>query len=190
VIFDLIDQVRSKAVPLHLENRGVLLCNLIILHQIISASENLLVEAAKEATGDLKEYYTHHLEEERQHEKWLADDLATAGIDVKQLPLDWDAADMAGSQYYLIKHVDPAALLGYMAVLECYPFPMQQLETLEMIHGKPLLRCLRYHAENDPQHGDDLKKVLAKHSSPLVMSNAVRTQQRINAITRKLSELC
>lgn len=137
------------------------------MHQVISASENLLraaIEACdcSEFGNILSVYYQSHLAEERGHEKWLADDLASAGVDIKAMPLSLKAVEMAGTQYYLIHHVHPVSLLGYMAVLEGNSISNERLEELESIHGKSLLRTLRYHAEHDIEHIKDLNIILAK----------------------------
>lgn len=181
---------RAQAPLLDLTNKTTLVNNLILLYQIMVASERLLVEAIEEATGELKEYYQRHLEEERRHEKWLAEDLATAGVNVEEMGLACDTMELAGSQYYLIKHVDPACLLGYMYVLEGFPFPLEAVRELELIHGKDIMRCIRYHSENDPEHGKELRKMLEKYENRHVLATAIYTQKKLNSIFRRLERSC
>lgn len=137
------------------------------MYQVIAASENLLRTAIEACDGSefgnlLSAYLQAHLTEERGHEKWLAADLATAGIDVKAMPLSLKAVEMAGTQYYMIQHVHPVSLLGYMAVLEGNATPLETVEELEAAHGKELFRTLRYHAEHDIDHAKDLDDFIAR----------------------------
>lgn len=167
-----------------LGNRLTFLRNLLFMHRIIIASENLLEVAAAKASESLRAYYLDHLEEERRHDEWLAEDLACADIDVHSCAYDSMAVATAGAQYYLINHVDPAALLGYMAVLECFPMPLDQLEWLESIHGSKLCRTLRHHAIHDVSHAADLLAVIDSIDArrfDLISQNAVQTAANIGA---------
>jgi len=178
-----VEELRKEAPLLELSNKTVLIHNLIWMYQVIVASENLMElarDAAPEASRVFHKYMRTHLEEERGHAKWLADDLATLGVDVRYMPLNRSAVELVGTQYYLINHVSPAAILGYMAVLEGFPFPLDVLEQLEAIHGVEPLRCLRYHAENDIEHRKELFKVIDHINDPSIHSNALRTQQLLN----------
>lgn len=154
--------------------------NLCWLYQVMTGSENLMRVALDDACPTLRTYLEHHKGEEEDHAKWLADDLAEWGIDASEVPLMRSAAELVGIQYYLIFHRSPNALLGYMAVLEGFPFPLQVLEQLENIHGKEVLRCLRYHAENDIEHRKELFRVIDKINDPVIFENAMRTQFLIN----------
>jgi len=168
--------LRQKSPGVNLGDLPTFVHNLIWMYQFMVASENLMVVAEKLATGRLKRYLRTHLEEERDHANWLADDLATVGVDVTRLPLDRSAVELAGTQYYLIHHVSPVCLLGYMATLEGLPFPVKLCDDLEAIHGKDLVRCLRYHAENDLEHRKELFEVIDEINDPLIYENAIRTQ--------------
>lgn len=131
--------------------------NLALTLQYMQASGPLLLEAYCQVSAGtpMAAYFFKHYEEERQHAEWLAEDLE--GFSVPPHPL---TACMAGSMYYLIRHVDPACLLGYMLALE-RPIPMQAVEQLEAAFGKPLLRTVRIHAEEDPKHAADLTALIA-----------------------------
>jgi hypothetical protein len=135
-----------------------LLHNLGFMHQVIVASERLLKEAIAELpfVSDLRTYYIKHLLEETNHAKWLSEDLGGFKLPIQQL-----AVEMAGSAYYMIKHVHPACLLGYMKALE-NPIPLDLIEELELVHGKKLLRTARLHAEEDIQHDKDLAAQIDK----------------------------
>lgn len=183
--------VRGQYPAVDLTKPRAFLRNLVFLHNVITASEHMLEVAAKCAQGHLREYFAAHLEEERRHEAWLADDLESVGVDVSALPISPEAVAMAGSQYYLIFHVDPGALLGYMAVLECFPLSDEQIALLESAHGKKLCRTLRYHATHDVDHGADLLAVIDKLPAQrfqLVLENAVQTALYIGAAAAKLTQ--
>lgn len=181
-------EVRATYPAIDLSRRDVFLRNLIFIHNIISASESLLRAACDRSIGEMKAYFAEHLKEEAGHAFWLRNDLATADIDVASLPVLPEAVAMAGAQYYLIHHVDPVALFGYMAVLECFPIDAAALEKLEEIHGKQLCRTLRYHAEHDIDHGADVLDqvdALSDKQFNLVMQNAVQTALYIGSAISK-----
>src|SRR5690348_11828589 len=117
--------------------------NLVFLYHIMVASENLLRMAARETSDrKLREYFEKHLEEERDHAKWLAEDLNSVCVDVKKTEPPLLAIQMAGSLYYLIFHVHPAALLGYMQVLESWPMDKGRLLEVAQPYPKSLLRTV------------------------------------------------
>lgn len=184
-----VNEVRKFAPPVNLFDRDTMLSNLVFIYQVIKASERLLVEAEAEATGRLKTYYTTHLEEERDHAEWLADDLMDAGIDVNLIEPMKKAAEMAGAQYYLIKHFDPACLLGYMAVMEGQPYPVEMVDKLAEVHGEKLVRTLRFHAVHDQDHKIELFEVIDEIASPVIIRNAVQTALQINEISELLSRI-
>lgn len=187
-----------------LTKRAVMLDALLFTHRLIVASGPLLLVALDsmrrdvnrdgEFGAELIEYLDEHWWEENRHAEWLARDLATADID----PSNWtrweprlDAAEIAGSQYYLARHVHPCALLGYMAALELPAMTEESLTVLEQIHGEDLLRTLRHHIEVDPQHYEDLTRIIDRvpeqwHS--VVYSNAVWTQLRLCAAGKTFGE--
>ena len=172
----------------NLHNRNVMISNLLFMYQVIVASETLMEQAA-DATDNtiLRGYLRSHLAEEQDHATWLRSDLLTVGIDPAQEELIRAAVELVGTQYYLIQHCNPAALLGYMAVLEGFPFPLDALEQLEAMHGKDLLRCLRYHAVHDQDHKVELFKVIDELDDPDILQNAIRTQYLLN---QAFSQLC
>ncbi len=183
-IYELITELKKENKPIDLSIRSTFVNNLVYVCQIIKASEGLLITAIdelKKIDGDfedeLRKYYESHLEEERGHYEWLIDDLSLESMD-----LNWRSVEMAGVQYYLIKHIHPVALLGYMAVLEGDPFPLKLVDELETLHGGKLCRTLRYHAENDINHSKDLLKIIQlvpEKWKDLIIQNATTTVRRI-----------
>lgn len=173
---------RQETPAVDLQNRTAFLSNLVYLWHVIRASERLLEVAIEHSSDSLRKYFLDHLEEERGHAKWLAEDLATADIAMRRtdfLPL---AAEMVGIIYYFVQHIDPAALLGYMLALEGLPMPLSQIEKLEATHGKELLRTLRYHAEHDIDHGAALSETidaLPEETRDIVFHAALLTNQHL-----------
>lgn len=176
----------SKSAQVDFLDRGVILSNLVFIYQVITASESLMQEALKVADAPLHAYLTAHAEEEQDHAQWLAADLLTAGVDVDKVPKLRRAVAMAGSQYYLIKHQSPYALLGYMAVLEGFPVSLANVEALEAAHGKELFRTLRYHAEHDLEHRKDLFAFIDENPRPEIMQSAVETAKYMNELSDDL----
>ena len=155
----------------------VFLAYLIALHGIIRASEPLLQAGADEAArryqaGDdtcygLAEYYARHKQEELDHALWLLQDIQVLGVAPELVLARQPAAAiaaLAGSQYYWIYHYHPGFLLGYLAVLECYPLTTEQIVRFQQGTGYPdaAFRTLCKHAELDPGHGDEVNRVLAE----------------------------
>lgn len=140
---------------LNMLDRGVFVANLRYVHAIIRASEPLLLGIlGRDMPATLRQFYKKHAEEEHGHAEWLAEDLAS--LDAAPAKIDWNAAQLAGTQYYLMKHAPPEALLGYMAVLESSPAPLPFIEGLERVYGEKALRTWRYHAEHDVGHAAEI----------------------------------
>src|SRR5208282_4939709 len=153
---------RKTAMVINCLRRELLIRNLEFLHSACVASEQLLLDAAGVADSlprtpfnkKLSEYYHSHFEEEKGEISILVEDLAWAGVPPPP-PCEF-AMGMIGTQYYLIKHVHPSALLGYMAVQEADPTPVEVVEKFERLHGKDLFRFLRLHAIKDLEHRKEL----------------------------------
>jgi hypothetical protein len=127
-------------------------------YQLIVASEPLLAQAIGTLRDDgweaeLKAFFVKHLADEKDHAKWLLEDL-----DGYTGNLHYGVAAMAGMAYYLILHVHPVALLGYMQALEDQPISLEFVEAIERQFGKKLARTLRLHAEEDPKHAVELEQ--------------------------------
>jgi hypothetical protein len=137
-----------------------MLDHLAFWYQVILASEALLRDAIHildtmeggEFERELRNFYAEHLEDERDHAAWLREDLGGHPVN-----LHFGAAQLAGMAYYLVRHLHPVALMGYMQALECTPIPMDYVEAVEREHGKDAARTLRHHAEEDPNHAKELE---------------------------------
>ena len=136
--------------------------SLKFLYYSVIASENLISCAIEQLKmldhsiyrDNLLSYFYIHLEEERGHDEWLANDLEAHGVDISGY--DCNAMAMIGSQYYMIYHRHPCCLLGYMAVVEGTPTPIEEIEKLERAYGRRLFRFARFHAIKDQEHKVDL----------------------------------
>jgi hypothetical protein len=164
---------------------------LFMSHCIIRASVPLM-EAARDAARDrdgdrvaslVADYLESHIEEERGHDQWLLEDLASLGVDpdeVARRPPSPTVAWLVGSQYYWIRHYHPVALLGYITLLEGYPPVASEIADLQRRteYGPEAFRTLTFHGELDPHHGAELDEVL----DSLPLTDAQRTSLGLSAI--------
>lgn len=140
--------------------------NLSFIWHVIIASESLLEHAILHSEGDLQQYFIRHLQEERGHAKWLEQDLRSAGVEIRKTQPQQAAVMTVGSIYYLIIHVDPCCLLGYMKFLESQAPNEETLKALEENFPAPLLRTVKYHAKHDPDHLKDIEKMIDSLTLP------------------------
>lgn len=189
-----IADLRMKAPALDLSQKRVLVANLVFVYQIIRASDDLLCIAYNKTMPDnpYAGYLKQHIEEETDHEKWLRADLKSGGMcDVEKLLPIAQASMLVGMQYYRLKYYTKYSLLGYMAVLECFPMPISAVEQLEHWHGVDLIRTLRYHAVHDVDHGADLLAIvdgLDDEQFQAVIDNAIASQNLLNEFAHELKK--
>ena len=191
-IIEAIELVRDPYLRVNMADDKVFIAYLVMMYQIIVASEDLL-EVGIEVSGDiaLRAYFTEHLSEEKGHARMLGQDLAKHGVDVSGVPPYRLAVELAGSQYYYILQQSPYALLGYLAVMEGFPMPVQDVEELASIHGESLTRTLMLHAKVDIIHREELFKVIDSVDDELccvIAANASRTQHLLNDVARFLND--
>ena len=167
---------------------------LIACHFVVRASVPLMERAAAVAAarpdGDavargLREYLPAHIEEERDHDEWVLEDLETIGVDratVLERTPSATVASMVGAQYYWIEHYHPVALLGYISVLEGSPPAADAVAELTTRTGyeAPAFRTLLEHADLDPHHADELYKTidrlpLTREQSSVIGLSAMHT---------------
>jgi hypothetical protein len=69
---------------------------------------------------------------------------------------------LLGAQYFWMLQFHPLTIFGYLIVLEGYPPLVQQLDEIRVRTGLPAsaFRCLRSHAEDDPEHIAELNRTL------------------------------
>lgn len=157
---------RRVAASIDPSQRQVVIDNLLFIRDCVVATEKLLEEGA-DATlvlspssfhSALLQYFKKHLEEERGHLDWIERDLRAAGVQGRETCRY--AMALVGTQYYLIKHVHPVALLGYMAVVEGDPVSIDVVEAIENEHGFEALTFLRAHAVTDLEHKKELERMI------------------------------
>jgi hypothetical protein len=138
---------------------------LMTTHEIVRASVPLM-EAARDESQRRRErddlaaalagYFDEHIEEERQHDEWLLDDIEVLGIPRAEvwarIPSPAVAA-LVGSQYYWLRHSHPVALMGYIAILEI-PAEPSFLESIARKTGLPrdAFRTWLEHSRLDAGH--------------------------------------
>lgn len=147
---------------------------LVELYAVMHCSMPLMVAARDRArelaptdpvAAILAPYLDHHIAEEADHEAWLLDDMAVLGMDrewVQSRPISQDVATLIGAQYAWILHAHPVAVLGYLILLEGNPPLDEHLEEIRLRTGYPAeaFRCLREHADKDPDHIIELNRTL------------------------------
>lgn len=169
---------------------------LMAMHHVIRASVPLMTEAAaalrrqpaaRSETARANEliaaYLDRHVLEEAHHDDWALEDLERLGLAREAVLAAHPypaAAELAGTQYYYIRHHDPAAVLGYIAQLEGYPPDERALLGAAERTGLPVtaFRTMRKHAHLDPHHRRDLDRVLDelppdRHRSVLILRSAL-----------------
>jgi hypothetical protein len=157
-------------------NLPVLAEYLWTLHSIIVASEDLLESAAhasrmREKVGEkgcreLAMYLENHLAEERDHARWLWEDIQSIGQPLigtlTSMSRSTAVAALVGSQHYWIRYQHPAMILGYIAILEGFPLTEERINSFMFKTGAPAraLRTLFLHAKLDPTHREDFNRFL------------------------------
>lgn len=112
-------------------------------------------------------YLEMHIEEERDHDEWLLRDIESLGLPPEEVlhatPLA-AVVSLLGAQYFWMLHVHPVTIFGYLIVLEGYPPLTEQLEEIRIRTGLPAsaFRCLKSHADDDPDHIETLNRTLDK----------------------------
>ena len=162
------------------------------------AAEGCVSMAAEGSAPLLAEYLRGHIEEERDHDRWLLEDLAVVGVGHPDALLPpavrEEIAELAGAQYYWVRHQHPACLLGYMAVLEGCPPSAELIARLPARTGWPAaaFRTVATHCESDPGHLRDLiglidRLPLTPEVSAGVARNAGFTAVRAARLLRSLA---
>ena len=146
---------------------------LIQLHRVMQSGISLMRTARARALSlpddpvatQTAAYLEVHIEEEKDHDQWLLSDIESLGIDPADVlhatPLP-AVVSLLGAQYFWMFHIHPVAIFGYLIVLEGYPPLVHQLEQIRQTTGLPstAFRCLKSHAEDDPEHIETLNHTL------------------------------
>lgn len=146
---------------------------LVSTHAIIRATVPLMQAAAAHArslqddavAAGTTDYLERHIEEERDHDAWLLDDLELLGVDrtavLRRVPSP-TIARLAGAQYYWSLHYHPVALLGYFSLMEGYPPTPELVDDLVKRTGysRAAFRTFADHGELDPHHRAELDEAI------------------------------
>ena len=147
---------------------------LITQHAIIRATVPLTQAALERALAlpdddpvakRLANYLEPHIDEERDHDAGLLDDLELLGIKrtkvLDRMPSP-AVASLVGCQYYWILHHHPVSFLGYIGVMEGYPPTPELIQTLIVRTGYPpaAFNTFVEHGELDPGHRDRLDRAI------------------------------
>jgi pyrroloquinoline quinone (PQQ) biosynthesis protein C len=127
---------------------------------------------------DLATYLSVHIQEEEGHDAWLLDDICTLDFEPQQIlhvAPRFATAALIDSQYHWITGVHPVAIMGYLILMEGYAPVVSQLDEIKTRSGAPetAFRCLRRHAEDDPQHLAELNAALDRMSLTIDQARAV-----------------
>ena len=152
-----------------------------------------VLASGDEVAANLVPYLDQHIEEERNHDVWLLDDLEQVGLsrhEVLSRPPSLTAARVVGAQYYWIYHDHPIALIGYMAALEGCIASADSIEAFITRTGMPRegMRTLLLHARVDPQHATDLDDLIdrlplnSRHTTAMGLS-ALHTVSLLATLT-------
>lgn len=164
-----------------------------------------LMQAALDATlcrahdpvcAGMGDYLAQHIVEEREHATWIEQDLASLGMSATELAHRIPPANVAsavGAHYYWIRHYHPAAVLGYIAVLEGAAPRLSWVEDLMARTELPAqaFRTLKLHAVVDVEHARDLDALLDCLPLQQVHHDLLRESAflTIDALSRELEDV-
>jgi hypothetical protein len=147
---------------------------LMTQHAIIRATVPLTRAAMEQAralpdddplAAELARYLETHIDEERDHDAALLDDLELLGVHraavLDRMPSP-AVASLVGCQYYWVLHYHPVSVLGYIGVMEGYPPTPELIQTLIARTGYPraAFNTFAQHAELDPGHRNRLDRTI------------------------------
>jgi len=177
---------------------------LVQLHRVMQggislmriARDRALTLAGDEVASITASYLESHIDEEKDHDAWLLDDINSLGISRAQVfqadPLN-SVVSLLGPQYFWALNIHPATVFGYLIVLEGYPPLSHQLEEIRIRTGLPAtaFRCLQAHADNDPHHIADLNRTLDSLSLTATQAKYITLSafQTIDAVASVFEEL-
>lgn len=179
---------------------------LVQLHRVMQSGISLMRAARDRAlslpndpvASLVASYLEVHIDEEKDHDQWLLDDIATLGILAEDVfgatPLP-SVVSLLGAQYFWMFHIHPVTVFGYLIVLEGYPPLVEQLEEIQARTGLPTtaFRCLKSHAEDDPDHIAALNRTLdemplTQEQSKFLALSAFHTIDAVASILEELTE--
>lgn len=146
---------------------------------LMAVARDLALSMPNDAVArDLAAYLSVHIQEETGHDAWLLDDICTLGFEPQQVlhaPPCAATSGLIDTQHYWITQIHPVAMMGYLILMEGYAPLVSQLDEIRIRSGAPetAFRCLKRHAEDDPQHLAELNGALDRMSLTIVQTRAV-----------------
>lgn len=161
----------------------------------VNHSEKLLALAASrmnEEDRGMQRRFFKHLAEENAHDLMAKKDLENLDFKLEQFPEMVETKMFWETQYYKIEHMDPAALMGYILLLEdiaaevCIPM----FQEVEKNFGRKCGTFLKVHGEEDPGHVADAFKVidsLDEKRRDIVKINLEQSAVAFKAMIKKIA---
>lgn len=157
--------------------------------------------AAPPAIGhsEVQAYLSRHISDEDGHDEWVLRDLLELGVGrlsaTVALPLP-SVISLVGSQMYMIEHVSPLAILGYMFVLEGFPQTGGLLQFVQQQHEIPsfAMTTLAHHSDIDQEHGHALRALLdgsefTDDEEEVIMHSALLTSRSVGRFYEEVAIL-
>ncbi len=124
-----------------------------------------LAAAGDRVALQLAAYFRCHIEEEKDHEAWLLDDMQACGFDVaavRSRMVCGPVASLLGAQMFWAGQAHPVSFLGYLLAVEANPPTRAHLAAIRESTGYPAeaFRCMQEHADADIAHADELRALL------------------------------
>jgi pyrroloquinoline quinone (PQQ) biosynthesis protein C len=147
---------------------------LVEIYHYVKHSTRLLALAASRLGSDqprLFKRFLEHAEEESGHDLWALNDLRALGADQESViassPLPSTVA-LYANQYYVIEHIHPIGLLGYIYALETLGSGSgaamgTRIKTLLGV-GDEAVTFLVGHGESDVVHVQKLRALVEEHA--------------------------
>jgi hypothetical protein len=142
-------------------------------------------------------YLEQHIEEELHHDEWLLNDVVASGMDrahLLGLAPSATVARLVGAQYCWIRHAHPAALFGYLGIIEGNPPLASHLEEIRLQTGYPAetFRCMHLHAADDVEHLRELRITieglpLSASEEGLIAASAFATLEGLVCLMEELA---
>ena len=112
------------------------------------------------------------------HDLWLLDDIRSLGFEEQEIVGAQPSpaiVNLVGAQYFWMAQAHPVAIMGYLILMEGYAPLASQLDDIRVRSGAPAsaFRCLKRHAEDDPEHLADLNRTLDCMNLNLEQARAV-----------------
>lgn len=150
--------------------------------------------------ASLVPYFSEHIEEEKEHDVWLLQDMEVLGVPRDQITEHIPptvVATLIGTQYYYINHTHPITMIGYLAVVEGNPPRADVLDQIVATTSisKEALRSFYKHAEMDIHHSEELWQLLddlpltPRHNALLGTNVMLVTDQLANMLEEVLAEV-